>query len=241
MKNLNNSKMKIELNNLTNCIQKIMFYGLLALISLTIASCDNDEGEIVEIPKTVNNEVITVPFFVQNENGIMPSSNDDLLYEFRLNNPVLDREGNHMTWADFSTVNGTASVTCLEGGFEVSMELTGLVPNGVYTFWNVTFHGEGMDTNAEMLNIRGIGCIGSNDGSENYFIASGDGKGSITAFTQTPANLSMIGDILSCPITDEIEFHIVGAYHIDSKTWGANLGPDGTVVEQFGFIFKDRS
>lgn len=232
------TKNKSELNNLSKSVKKIMIYGLLATILLATVSCNKDDDQVIEPPNTENNEVITVPFFVQNENGEMPSSNTDLVYEFRLNNPVLDREGNHMTWADFSTVNGTASVTCLEGGFEVSMELTGLVPNGVYTFWNVTFHDEGMDTNAEMLNIRGIGCIGANDGSENYFIASGDGTGYIRAFTQTPAELSMIGDILSCPITDEVEFHIVGAYHLDSKTWGANLGPEGTVVEQFGFIFN---
>jgi hypothetical protein len=234
------STMKTEFNKLTKSIRKILFYGLLVSVLLTVASCSNDDNDeqIAEVPKALNNEVITVPFFVQNENGDMPSSDADLLYEFRLNNPVLDRDGNHLTWADFGTVSGTASVTCLEGGFEISMELTGLIPNGVYTFWNVTFNEGGMNTNMEMLNIRGIGCIGAIDGSENYFIASGDGTGSISAFTQSPADLSMIGDILSCPITDEIEFHIVGAYHLDSKTWGPNLGPDGTAVEQFGFIFK---
>ena len=229
--------MKKRLNILTDHIQKLLLYGLLASLTIIAVSCDDDDNQIAEDINAINNEVITVPFFVENESGEMPSSDTDLLYEFRLNNPVLDRDGNHMTWADFSTVNGTASVTCLEGGFEVSMELSGLIPNGVYTFWNVTFHEGGMDTNAEMLNIRGIGCIGATDGSENYFIASLNGTGSITAFTQTPANLSMIGDIKSCPIEDEVEFHIVGAYHLDSQTWGPDLGPDGTAVEQFGFIF----
>jgi len=234
------TKMKTEFNYLTKRVKKIMLFGLLVSTIITSISCNNDDDtvQMAETPNATNNEVITVPFFVQNENGEMPSSNTDLIHEFRLNNPVLDREGNHMTWADFSTVTGTVSVTCLEGGFEVTMDLNGLIPNGVYTFWNVTFNDGGMDTNMEMLNIRGIGCIGATDGSENYFIASGDGTGSITAFTQTPADLSMIGDILSCPLTDEIEFHIVGAYHLDSKTWGSNLGPDGTAIEQFAFIFK---
>ena len=31
---------------------------------------------------------------------------------------------------------------------------------------------------------------------------------------------------------------VVGAYHLDGQTHGATLGPDGTAVEQFGFIFK---
>ena len=30
------------------------------------------------------------------------------------------------------------------------------------------------------------------------------------------------------------------AYHIDSQTYGPDLGPDGTVVEQFGFIFRAK-
>jgi hypothetical protein len=31
---------------------------------------------------------------------------------------------------------------------------------------------------------------------------------------------------------------VVGAYHIDGQSHGPSLGPDGTEVEQFGFIFK---
>ncbi|MBC3757426.1 hypothetical protein H7U19_03345 [Hyunsoonleella sp. SJ7] len=234
--------MKNKLNNFYNLTKPLKSLGLLITAVLSLTACETDDVSSdanLNLPNMTNNEVITVPFFVENGNGDMPSSSEDLLYEFRLLNPILNREGNHLTWEDFSTVSGIASVACMEGGFEVEMQLSGLIPNGVYTFWNVTFHDGGMDPSKEMLNIRGIGCIGASDGSENYFIASNDGTGYIKAFTQTPNSLSMIGDIKACPLSDEVEFHIVGAYHLDSKTWGADLGPDGTAVEQFGFIFKN--
>jgi hypothetical protein len=48
----------------------------------------------------------------------------------------------------------------------------------------------------------------------------------------------MQGSIGACALTDEFEWHVVGAYHIDGQSHGPSLGPDGTAVEQFGFIFK---
>lgn len=232
--------MKNQIKNLKKRTQRVSTLALLMAQATIFVACNSDNDDPgMEFSNKTNDTVTTIPFFVENDKGEIPSSEDDLLYEFRLQNPVLNREGEHLTWADFGTVSGSASVTCMEGGFEVDLELAGLIPNGVYTFWNVTFNEGGMDTSKELLNIRGIGCIGSTDGSENYFIASSDGTGHISAFTQAPGSLSMIGDILACPIADEYEFHIVGAYHLDSKTWGANLGPDGTAVEQFGFFFKN--
>jgi len=233
--------MKNLVNILSNKAKNVLFIGILSALTVTNLSCDrDDEGStpLVELSSAVSESVITVPFFVENEMNEMPSQESDLLYEFRQKNPVVDMDGKHMTWADFGTVKGKAKVTSTQGGFMVDLELSGLIPNGVYTIWNVTFFEEGMDPSKEMLNIRGLGCIGATNGTENYFTASEDGKGSISAFTATPAPLSMMGDILADPIKDEVEFHVVGAYHLDGQTWGANLGPDGTAVEQFGFIFK---
>ena len=234
--------MKNQFEILKNSAKNIALVGVLSTLAMTNMSCEkDDEGSmpLVELSSALSESVITVPFFVQNEMHEMPSQESDLLYEFRQRNPIVDMNGKHMTWGDFGTVKGKAKVTSVEGGFMVDLELSGLIPNGVYTIWNVTFFEEGMDPSKEMLNIRGIGVVGATNGSENYFTASNDGKGSISAFTATPAPLSMIGDILADPLKDEVEFHIVGAYHLDGKTWGANLGPDGTAVEQFGFIFKN--
>ncbi len=87
-----------------------------------------------------------------------------------------------------------------------------------------------------MFNITGIGAAGKGDGSDNTFVAGPDGTAEITTISPGGA-LSMFGEIGNCGLTDQFEWHVVAAYHIDGKTYGADLGPDGTVVEQFGFIF----
>jgi len=48
----------------------------------------------------------------------------------------------------------------------------------------------------------------------------------------------MMGSIAGCALTGEFEWHVVGAYHIDGHDHGPQLGPDGSAVEQFGFMFK---
>ena len=83
----------------------------------------------------------------------------------------------------------------------------------------------------------GIGALGLPAGTQNVFRASAAGDGSISA-TTSAGPLSMQGSIGACALTDEFEWHVVGAYHIDNASHGASLGPDGTAVEQFGFIFK---
>ncbi|MEM6840993.1 MAG: hypothetical protein AAF944_24650 [Bacteroidota bacterium] len=202
-----------------------------------VTGCSEDEEPDL-VTETLE-EVITVPFFIQNEAGEMPSETNELIYDIRMNEPIVDVDGNHMTFGEFSTVNGSIDVMCEENAVSIDVSLKGLIPNGVYTLWHVTFNEGGMDPSQELLNIRGIGAVGSGDGSDNFFIASPDGTAEISAMSPTPRNLSMIGDIKDCPLTNEEEWHIVGSYHLDGKTWGPDLGPDGTVVEQFGFVFTN--
>ncbi|TAI49570.1 hypothetical protein [Flagellimonas allohymeniacidonis] len=219
-----------------------LFYAA-ASLALLVLSCSDDGGEDplpVEPPVSeVLEEVITVPFFIENDMGAMPTSPDEVIYEIRDKEPIRDMDGNHMTFGDFSTVTGRIEVTCENNGVFIDVTLSGLVPNGVYTLWHVTFNDGGADPSQDMLNIRGIGAVGKGDGSDNFFIASPTGQAHITALSPTPADLSMIGDIKDCPLTNEEEWHVVGSYHMDGKTWGEELGPDGTVVEQFGFVFKN--
>ncbi len=213
----------------------------MAIALLLLSSCNNDdEGNPVdERTSEFLDEVAIVPFFIENEFGEIPTEATELIYENRKKMPVMDMDGIHMRLFDFSLVNGNIEVTCENGGVSMDVELRGLVPNGVYTFWHVTFNEEGADPSKEMLNIRGIGAVGKGDGSDNFFLASPTGTAKFSAFSPTGRVLSMIGDIKSCPLTDEKEWHVVGSYHMDSKTYGPVLGPDGTVVEQFAFVFKN--
>lgn len=214
---------------------KISFFAI--LLALVFTSCSEDKE--VEGPSTVNETVVAVPFFVVNENGEMPSAPDQKLYELRQKNPITAPNGRQITWADFAMVSGKAEVQCKENGVEYTLTLAGLIPNGVYTIWDVIFQDPGMDPTDPMLGLDGLGAAGKGDGSDNAFTASATGTASITIFSPAGA-LSMVNNEQrgACPLTDNFEWHIVGAYHLDNKTHGPSLGPDGTAVEQFGFIFK---
>lgn len=230
--------MKKKIYKLANMSKAII--GL-TMTLLLLSACNNDDENSPSDKGTseFSDEMVMVPFFIENELGETPTEPTDLIYENRLGVPITDMDGTHMRLFDFSLVNGSIEVTCEDNGVSMDVELRGLVPNGVYTFWHVTFKEGGIDPSKEMLNIRGIGAVGKGDGSDNFFIASPTGTATFSAFSPTGRVLSMIGDIESCPLTDEEEWHIVGSYHMDSKSYGPVLGPDGTVVEQFAFVFKN--
>ncbi|MEM1340292.1 MAG: hypothetical protein AAF717_12430 [Bacteroidota bacterium] len=222
-------------------VRMARFIAVLATGLFVLAACSNeDEGDPPnEGTSEILDEVVTVSAFIENELGEAPTEPAELIYESRKKVPVTDMDGIHMRLFDFSLVNGSIEVNCENNGVSMEVTLRGLVPHGVYTLWHVTFKEGGADPSKEMLNIRGIGAVGKGDGSDNFFIASPSGTASFSAFSPTGRVLSMIGDIKECPLTDEEEWHVVGSYHMDSKTYGQILGPDGTVVEQFAFVFKN--
>ena len=117
----------------------------------------------------------------------------------------------------------------------MTLHLSRLIPRGVYTIWNVVFKEPGFEPT--FANLIGLGALGVPSGTQNVFRASASGEGAVSAITEAGA-LSMKGSIGACAPNDEFEWHVVGAYHLDGQSHGASLGPDGTAVEQFGFIFK---
>jgi len=212
---------------------------------LFFASCskddDNNTDNAVPTPELIASEastsVVAVPFFVRNENQEMPSSPDDLLYEVRQNNPLIAPDGHQLTWGEFSNLQGDIDVECYDNGTKVTLNMKGLIPYGQYTIWNAVFDAPGLDPTDAMLGVDGLGAAGKGDGSDNAFVASAMGEGSIT-LTSPGGDLSMIGSIGNCPLKEEFEWHVVGAYHMDGRAYGGDLGPDLTVAEHFGFIFK---
>jgi hypothetical protein len=188
----------------------------------------------------VNTDIVNVPLFIADADGNTPAEPDALIFEGRMGNPLLAPDGHQLTLAEWNAVQGSAWVECIDEGTRVILQLTGLIPNGVYTGWSVTFKAPGFVTpTLEGLeeNMIGLGALGKNDGSESAFIASATGEGFISAIVP-PGPLSIIpGEIGGCAL-DEFEYHVVGTYHIDGQTYGADLGPDGTLAEQFAFVFK---
>ena len=216
----------------------IIFITALVLFAFAFTSCDDDTQE-TPMPSISSTEIIHVPFFVETETGELPSDPSQLLYENRMHQPVTTPDGRHLTWGEFATPQGSIALQCTDAGVEATLQLTGLIPNGVYTFWNVTFDAPGFNPGVEGMNIMGLGAAGKGDGSDNFFLASPDGKGSIT-FLSPGGNLSLQGDMEACPLTDNYELHVVGTYHIDSQSYGPIIGPDGTFAEQFAFIYVNN-
>ncbi len=182
-----------------------------------------------------NTAIVHVPFFIRDASGNIPSDPAALIFEVRAMNPVLAPDGHQLTLAEFSAPQGGASVKCVEQGTHAVLELSGLIPGGVYTVWNVVFRAPGFDPT--FANLIGLGAAGAPDGGENSFTADATGSGWVSAITPG-GPLSTFGSIASCALTGEFEFHLVGAYHIDGQTHRAVPGPAGTFVEQFGFMFK---
>jgi len=184
---------------------------------------------------TRTSSIVQIPLFIQDAIGEVPTAPTTPLFEVRKHNPILAPDRHQVTLAEFNSVNGVATAQCVAQGTHVTLQLSHLIPNGLYTIWNVVFRDPGFDPT--FANMIGIGALGSPSGTENVFRASASGEGTITATTAAGA-LSMQGSIGACALTDQFEWHVVGAYHIDAQSHGASLGPDGTAVEQFGFIFK---
>lgn len=195
--------------------------------------------------RALHTEIVAVPTFVEDADG-NPAPFDDpetKLHEIRAGNRLCAPDGHHVTWGEFSSIHGLVYVDCLgsetveEPGTRVVVLVAGLIPNAVYTIWNVTFGPPGFDGTLESIeeNLSGFGGIGPNDGSQSTFRSTAAGLGAIGA--TTPAGeQSEVGRIEACAL-DEYEWHVVGAYHQDDRSHGPSLGPDGTAVEQFAFVF----
>ncbi|MEM9675105.1 MAG: hypothetical protein AAF992_21105 [Bacteroidota bacterium] len=203
---------------------------------LTLGTGCEDDPENPN-PAASSDAIVIVPAFIRDKDGNPVTEPETLIHESSNLEPVIAPDGHHVTFEEFSRVKGSVSAECTERGTEMTMKLTGLIPNGVYTLWNLTFLDKTFDPTVEGFNIVGVGAAGPANGSQSIFVASAEGEGQISLVTPG-GDLSMKGSIQHCAL-DEMEWHIIGAYHIDGQTYGPSKGPKGTVVEQFGFIFKN--
>jgi hypothetical protein len=182
-----------------------------------------------------NSNIVHVPLFIEDAFGNPPIDAATPLYESRLRNAILAPDGHTVTRAEFDAPRGTATVKCVDNGTQITLQLTGLIPNGVYTVWIVTFRSPGFDPT--FARLIGLGTLGTPDGAHSVLRASGAGEASLTTLTRE-GKLSVMGKLEECALEDELEFHVVCAYHIDGATWGPQLGPNGSAVEQLAFIFR---
>lgn len=160
-------------------------------------------------------------------------------------------DGHWFTWNEFSNgVDGTVTVDCQGKGTDVSFMGEGLIPNGLYTVWVVTFEEPGFHFDSREIfpfgadgtaaeNVIGAGALGWpwDDEPANRFRADNEGKGMVST-NHPKGELSIFGEVGNC-LLDEFELHFVIDFHLDDQTHGAVPGGPGEHVEHVGAAFKE--
>jgi hypothetical protein len=171
---------------------------------------------------------------IEDANGSTPTGDATLLFDNVGHTLVTAPDGHQVTLGEFNRVSGYAEVKCINAGTHVVIHLKGLIPNGVYTIWTVTFKSPGFTETLE--NAIGVGAMGPGDGSKNAFTASAAGTASLSAIV--PAGpLSELPAIVGNCLSSEYEVQLWGVYHMDGLTHGGSPGDESTWVEQFVFDF----
>lgn len=180
---------------------------------------------------------------VKNVDAEIPSGNEAIYTPFSVSNPgmgplsaIMAPDGHHVTLDEWKMASGTARVSCDGVTTHYIFELSGLIPNGVYTLWNALLKMPQEPENGLSFpnSLMGLGAL--KDPASNSFIASAQGEAQME-ISVDPGSLSMFGTQPPCAITGTEAFIIVVDYHIDNKAHGPSPGPDFLDVAHLLFYF----
>ncbi len=178
-------------------------------------------------------DLMHTTFTIEDANGGTPTGDATLLFDNVGHTLVTAPDGHQVTLGEFNKVSGYAEIKCINAGTHVVVHLKGLIPNGVYTMWVVTFKSPGFDWTT--ANAIGVGALGPGDGSKNAFTASPSGTASLSA-TMPAGTMSEFGSVNNC-LSSEYQVQLWGVIHMDGLTHGGSPGDESTWVEQFVFQF----
>ncbi len=166
--------------------------------------------------------------------GNTPVDPADLLFEAHTpaHEPVLAPPYNidpslrhHLTLDEFDNVGGTGHIEKVAGGTRLTLDITGLIPNGVYSVWSDFYVPPGLTP--DFVNSIAFGSFGATDGSENTFVAGADGTAHFEGI-QPAGPMSIFGEappyVLDPPVS---EYYAFLAYHINGQTYGGEPAPPG--------------
>jgi hypothetical protein len=178
--------------------------------------------------------LVTTLLEVVDASGNTPSSPSALLFEGHTtaHEPVLAPPYNvapsqrqHLTLNDFDNVGGTGRIERVAGGTRLTLDMTGLIPNGVYSVWSDFYVPPGLTP--DFANSIALGAFGATNGSENTFVAGADGTAHFEGI-QPAGPMSMVGAappyVLDPPVS---EYYAFLAYHINGQTYGPEPAPAG--------------
>jgi hypothetical protein len=142
--------------------------------------------------------------------------------------PILAPDGRPITIGEWGGIDGEATLTRMPNGTELKMEMTGLVPGGVYTVWRAYFGGERFNYSQLAPNFpqnTGVGAIGAIDGSDSRLDADESGNATFSAMIPS-GPLSVRGEAPAWALDGVSDFAVVAIYHKDGIPWGPVAGPN---------------
>jgi len=183
---------------------------------------------------------ITVPVAdpVYDSAGIPAVAADTLLYANAsgLCNhlfPLIAPDEHHITLGEWQKAKGNALIKCGQRGTHVVLQVSGLIPNGVYTVWVATFQAPGLTP--DFANLIGLGALGAPDGSDNVILASSQGTAQLSVF-HPAGDFSIFGS--SDCLSEEFEVLLWLPLHLDGQTHGGVPGDECQLGFQGGFRFR---
>lgn len=141
-----------------------------------------------------------------------------------------------MTLNEWKAARGTAQISCSNGVTNYQLEFSGLIPNGVYTLWNLILKKPQRPTDKLSFANDFLGMGALKDGESNILIASAEGDAEAELSVDAGA-LSMFGTTPACAITETDGFVIVLDYHINQQTYGGTPGPDHQDIGHLLFFY----
>ncbi len=167
------------------------------------------------------------------------------IYASRGSKPAfLAPDGHHLTLGEFDRVQGLALANCSGAGTHLTLNLSGLLPDGIYTLWLVIKE-PGMDGAPTPI---GLGSFGAAAGGDSQLIVAADGTSSISVLQpagpltnsippQPEASMDERYVVGSCLFEEAIfEAHVI--YHNDGSMYGDYPGSGETWATQAAFVFS---
>jgi hypothetical protein len=178
--------------------------------------------------------VVTTLLEVVDADGNTPANPNSLVYEGHTpaHEPVLappynldPSQRHHLTLDEFDNIGGTGHIERVAGGTRLTLDVTGLIPHGVYTVWSDFYVPPGLTP--DFANSIAVGAFGATNGSQNSFVAAADGTAHFEGIQPT-GPMSMFGEappyVLDPPVS---EYYAFLAYHINGQTYGGEPAPAG--------------
>lgn len=155
-------------------------------------------------------------------------------------NAVIDPANHPVTYSKWVKADGAATMRCEGRVTRVRVDVTGLIPHGVYTAWVIVF-GPGPAL-PDGSNLLGIGALGRPDGSQNHFVVSDNGEGHLDVIMPAGVLSELPYPVGPCLLTDPNlgEVHIGLAYHMDGQTHGGSPGNPCSFALPLAFSFITR-